>query len=119
MTFNTLALAAQCLLALSSFACLCLATPRHLGQRPGTDNSPRWRRGLRIVGLALLAFTATIGIHIEGWSLGLVNLFGALTLAVFVVLGVASYYPKGLEPMALTGATGAIALASANWLGVL
>lgn len=118
MTLNTLALAAQCLLTLSSLASLCLATPRYLGQVRG-NNLQLWRSLLRITGWALIAIATTVGIGVKGWSLGLVSLFGALTLAAFAVLGVASYYPKGLVPAALTGAIGAITLASATWLGVL
>ncbi len=107
MMLNAPALIAQCLLALAGFASLCLTTPRHAQQ---LRRASSWRTTLRFVGWTLLATAAFVAITSEGWSLGIVTLFGALTLAAFVVVGLATYWPRGLVYFVLAGLIGGVGL---------
>ncbi len=103
MMLNATALIAQCLLALAGFASLCLATPRHAQQLEHTSLS---RTLLRLFGWTLLVVAAIVAIASAGWSLGVVTLFGALTMAALAVVWVATYWPKGLIYLSLLGFIG-------------
>lgn len=105
MMLNAPALIVQCLLAMAGFASLCLATTRHAQQ---LTQGSSLRNSLRLIGWALLVAAAIVAIASEGWSLGMVTLFGALTLAAFVVVGLATYWPRGLVYLALFGFIGGV-----------
>lgn len=74
-------------LALASFASLALSMDRHQRDvfRRRLDGTRSW--WLRRAGWILFAASAVPCVAVEGWSLGLVDWLGALTLAAGVVLG--------------------------------
>lgn len=95
-------LLAQCLLSLAAFSSLCLATPRNARQL----NHPRWRAPLYWGGWLLLGTAAITAVTTGGWGPGLAALFGALTLAAFIVIGLATYRPGGLVHLLVAGMIG-------------
>lgn len=100
---TALALLSQGLLALAAFACLCLATPRHI-YRVHLATHPRHRRQLlRWAGTLSLAGASSIAVIHRGWGPGVVELLGTLTLAAFMVIGVATVRPSWLRWVAATG----------------
>ncbi|WP_347329886.1 DUF3325 domain-containing protein [Marinimicrobium locisalis] len=107
MTQTALPLVALCLLALAAFASLCLATPRHMHQLKASKPQ-RWRTPLRAGGWGLLTLSLIVAVVERGWGLGLVEWFGALTLAAVTVVLVATYRPAWLK--ALIGAGGLLGL---------
>ena len=101
MTPSPLLLLIQCLLALTALTTLCLATKRHIPQIPfATTHPKRWCTPLRTTGSAMLLLNAIIAVNSRGWGLGLVDLLGALTLAAFIVISTATYFPRGLMHLA-------------------
>ncbi len=108
---TALPLLSQSLLALAAFACLCLATPRHL-HRVHFATHPRRRRPLlRWASILSLAGAWSIAVSHRGWGPGLVELLGTLTLAAFVVIGMATVRPSWLRWVAVTGLlTGGVGL---------
>lgn len=100
MTPSPLLLLAQCLLALAALSSLCLATKRHLPQIPFTTQPKRWRAPLQTASAAMLLLSTVIAVNSRGWGLGLVDLFGTLTLAAFIVISTATYFPRGLVYLA-------------------
>ncbi len=102
MTQTALPLLAQCLLALAAFASLCLATPRHLQQLKGR-RPQRWRTPLRCIGWMLLTAALATAVINSGWGLGLVEWFGALTLAAVSVVLVSTYRPTWLKAVTWVG----------------
>lgn len=100
MTQTALPLLVQCLLALSAFASLCLATPRHL-QQLKVHRPQQWRTPLRGIGWILLTAALVTAVINSGWGLGLVEWFGTLTLAAVTVVLVATYRAKWLRATAL------------------
>ncbi len=112
MTQTALPLLAQCFLALAAFASLCLATPRHIHQL-NTPNPQNWRTPLRGVGWILLIAALATAVLNSGWGLGLVEWFGALTLAAVTVVLIATYRPtwlKGIALVSLVFALGTVSL---------
>ncbi|WP_051235205.1 DUF3325 domain-containing protein [Marinimicrobium agarilyticum] len=102
MTQTALPLLAQCLLTLAAFASLCLATPRHI-QRLKTSRPQQWRTPLRWVGWSVLTAALTTAVISSGWGLGLVEWFGALTLAAVTVVLIATYRPTWLKAVTWAG----------------
>lgn len=110
-------LLAQCLLALAAFASLCLATPRHADLLARSTNPQYWRKPLRCGGWALLTVVVLTAVTTGGWGLGLVSLFGALTPAAFIVIGLATYRPEGVIYILVAGLIGGIWILSAMMPG--
>lgn len=108
MTATSLLLLAQCLLALAAFASLCLATPRHIPQLKFAKDPQRWRSPLRWAGAMLMAITTFTAVISKGWALGSVDLFGALSLAAFIVIAFATYRPQWLTYVALVALTSGV-----------
>lgn len=100
---TALPLLSQYLLALAAFACLCLATPRHLHRVHLATHPRRRRQLLRWAGSLSLAGALSIAVSDRGWGPGLVELLGTLTLAAFVVIGLATVRPYWLKWVAMTG----------------
>lgn len=100
---TALPLLSQCLLALAAFAFLCLATPRHLHRTHLVTQPRRQRQLLRWAGTLSLAGASSIAVIHRGWGPGLVELLGTLTLAAFVVIGLATVRPSCLRWVAATG----------------
>lgn len=90
MTTSSLALLAQCLLVLSAFAGFCLAG-KNPGPKGGAANLMRWRGWLRGYGWITLSATAVMAVQAAGWGPGLAGLVGVISLAAFVVIGLATY----------------------------
>ncbi len=108
MTENTLALVTQSLLSLAAFASLCLATPRHSHRLKFVQHPRRWRTPLRMTSAILLVVALCTAVSTLGWGLGLVDLFGALTLAAFIVIAAATYRPQWLGYIAVVGFVGGV-----------
>lgn len=114
MTATTLALLTQCLLALAAFSSLCLATPRHIHRLKFARHPRRWRNPLRAAAIALFLGALYTAMSTQGRGLGLVDWFGALTLAAFIVIAAATYRPQWLGTAgvvgSLTGVCGLVVL---------
>ncbi|MFC6632408.1 DUF3325 domain-containing protein [Microbulbifer taiwanensis] len=106
MSATATSLPSLCLLALAAFASLYLATQRRNLRLVRDIDLPRWHTPLRCLGWGLLATAAVTAVITGGWGPGLVALCGALTLAAFVVIGLASYRPEGLLFVLAMGCTG-------------
>lgn len=114
MSANSLALLIPWLFSLAAFASLCLATPRHSHRLKFAQHHRHWRIPLRAVGATLLVAALHTAISTNGWGVGLVDLFGALTLSAFIVIAAATYRPEWLGVIGvmgfLIGASGLIVL---------
>lgn len=82
-------------LAYAGFAALCMAMPRHHEQVFGTHRVPAGlRRGLTLLGWALLASSALAVVRAQGWGLGLILWAGILTATALPLSLLLSYAPR-------------------------
>lgn len=83
------------LLAYVGFALLSLVMDRHRRQLLPSANGwpPRITHAIRVLGWSLLLLSLWRSIHLWGVGIGLVAWFGVLSLAVFVLALLMSYFP--------------------------
>ena len=114
MSLGPISILAQLMLALAGFACLAMCMDRHARQVGLCFKRAVRRTQLKVGGWVLLAVAILVAIADVGWSFGLVLVFGVLTLAALLVVGLLTYRPALLIP-ATTGS----GLAGAVLLGFL
>lgn len=111
MSAGPLATLTQLMLALAGFACLALSMERHARQAGLRINHKGHLSWFGISGWALLAITFLMAITDAGWGFGLVLVFGVLSLAALLVVGLLTYRPALLIAIATgSGLAGAALL---------
>jgi Protein of unknown function (DUF3325) len=98
------------LLMVAALCALCLAMPRHFTKAWQREPRASHALALRGVGSIALAAAAALAIRASGIGVGLALWCGTLTLAGVIVVVCNAYRPRGVWPMAVAAAVGALAL---------
>ncbi|MCK9504851.1 MAG: DUF3325 domain-containing protein [Porticoccaceae bacterium] len=93
MSAGPLATLTQLMLALAGFACLALSMERHARQAGLRIKHQSRRSWLRMAGWSLLTITFMTATTNTGWGFGLVLVFGVLSVAALLVVGLLTYRP--------------------------
>ena len=88
-------------LSFAGLAALCLSMNRHHAQAFVGRPSRRRALALRIAGWAGIAVSFAVAVTLEGWNFGPVQWLGALSGAALLVVGLISYRPGWVRPIAL------------------
>ena len=119
MNASLLATLAQLTLGIAAFICLALAMEkyaRHTSLRRHRHRQ-RHRIWFRWAGWSLLIFNLLIAVNTSGWGIGLVSLFGVLSVAALIVVMLITYRPRLLVATAAGSAATAVVLLGFILLG--
>lgn len=88
-------------LSFAGLAALCLSMNRHHAQAFVGRPSRRRALSLRIAGWAGIFASFAVAVLWEGWNFGPVQWIGALSGAALLVVGLVSYRPGWIRPIAI------------------